>query len=365
MRRAAGFSPRGRPNLERRPRSARGVTILLTSVLLSSGVVHAQERHGEVVEEIRIRQGDLDVLFRDNSESPKVLSGVQSLFNVKDAPGFDAYDPDSPGASAGLNFEHIISGHESPYNKFTPRHGRYTLHRVAGDENAVVLVRRAEDGPWKIASTLTYTVAPPHSIDVSFRCTPTDASLFGERGHAIFFFANYMNDVADPALHFRAVERQGGDETWIAGDAPRGPADWNGGGTYRHVDAAGLDYDGDVSFRLNSWSYDWPRFTKPFYYGRAAHDMTLMMMFDRTHSTVDEVRFSLFKFKLDRFPRPAWDFQYVIHKVEPGREYGFNARLVWKKFVSPEDCLAEYTKWSEAIGRDGDKRDKRPSSKPD
>jgi hypothetical protein len=52
------------------------------------------------------------------------------------------------------------------------------------------------------------------------------------------------------------------------------------------------------------------------------------------------------KFKVgDQVKRPAWDFQYVIHRVETGRQYGYRGRLVWKKFVSPEDCLREYQTW--------------------
>ena len=61
--------------------------------------------------------------------------------------------------------------------------------------------------------------------------------MFGLRGSAIFFFADYMNDVSDVALHFRGVTESGGRETWIAADAPPGHRDFNGGGTYRHLDA--------------------------------------------------------------------------------------------------------------------------------
>src|SRR5439155_1451135 len=95
----------------------------------------------------------------------------------------------------------------------------------------------------------------------------------------------------------------------------------------------GLEYDTNHNFKLNLWSYDYPRFTEPFYYGRAAHGMTLILMFDKMYSPEDEIRFSLFKFKVPRRPRPAWDFQYVIHKVEEGRSCGFKGRLIWKKFV--------------------------------
>ena len=77
--------------------------------------------------------------------------------------------------------------------------------------------------------------------------------------------------------------------------------------------------------------------------------MTLILMFDRLHAARDQIRFSLYKFKLPKHPRPAWDFQYVINKVESGAEYGFRGRLVWKKFVSAEDCLNEYERWDAAL----------------
>lgn len=296
----------------------------------------------------RIERGDLIVRFRDNSQSPHELSGIDSLFNARHASGFDAFDPDARGASAGLNFEHIISGHESSNNAFTPRRGRYTLHALP-DRRSVKLVRRAEDCPWKVASSMLYVVTEPHYIDFTFRCTPLDASLFGSRRYAVFFFANYMNNVDDVSLHFRGHGSPDGKEVWIAADAPNEHPDWNGGGNYRALAADDLAYDEDVKFRLNTWSYNWPRIAKPFYYGRAAHGMTLILMFDRLYSNRDQIRFSLYKFKLPKHPRPAWDFQYVINRIESKTEYGFRGRLVWKKFVSPQDCLEEYERWAAAL----------------
>lgn len=306
----------------------------------------------------QIHHGSLSATFLDNSNSPAELSGIASLFHEQTA-DFDAYDPDTPGASAGLNFEHIISGHASRHNKFTPRLGRYTLH-PASDDKSVTLSRRAVDSPWRVSSSLTYQVKDPHYIDFDFRCSPQDASLFGDRNYALFFFANYMNDVDDVALHFRGHQSADSPETWIAANAPAGPHDWNGGGTYRALAADGLEYDDDVSFRLNSWSYDWPRIAQPFYYGRASRGMTLILMFDRLYSEQDQIRFSLFKFKVPKHPRPAWDFQYVINQVQTGVEYGFRGRLVWKKFVSQEDCQAEYERWATELRvKDARQRDQR------
>ena len=47
-----------------------------------------------------LERGDLKVVFRDNSQSPRVLSGVDALFN-RHAPEFDAFDPDSPALRPG------------------------------------------------------------------------------------------------------------------------------------------------------------------------------------------------------------------------------------------------------------------------
>ena len=294
---------------------------------------------------IQVKQGRLSATFRDNRLSPGQLSGIDALFHTQRAPAFDAFDPEQKNASAGLNFEHIISGHRNPHNKFAPRQGRYTLHTVVPGRS-VTLVRRAEDSPWKMDSRLTFTVVDPHYVDFDFECIPRDASLFGSRRYGIFFFANYMHDVENAALHFRGQTSATSDESWITATAPKSHPDWNRGGNYRSLPASDLAYDTDLGFRLNSWSYDWPRFTQPFYFGRAANNMTMILMFDRLHSEQDEIRFSLYKFKLPRHMRPAWDFQYVIHQIQTDQTYGFRGRLVWKPFVSPDDCQQEYHRWS-------------------
>jgi hypothetical protein len=313
------------------------------TALLFLVLIPACARHEETGT-VSVKRGDLSVMFRDNSD-PAQLSGIDTLMNVAEAPHYDAYDPEELGASAGLNFEHIISGHENPNNRHTPRHGKYTLHKEP-DGHSVTLARRPEDSPWRVASTFRYTVKAPHYIDFDFRCTPRDASLFGNHGYALFFFANYMNDVEDISLHFRGHKSADGPEEWISTNAPKAHPDWNGGGSYRALLAKDLAYDDNLRHRLNHWSYDWPRIARPFYYGRARHGMTLILMFDRLVSERDQIRFSLFKFKLRAHPRPAWDFQYVVNRVASNTEYGFCGRLVWKKFVSAEDCLQEYECWA-------------------
>src|SRR4051812_41535683 len=99
------------------------VLAVLAVLIGVANVGTCQTPGGVKVQTATIERGDLSVLLRDNSESPRVLSGIDSLFNTKDATSFDAFDPTGKGSSAGLNFEHIISGHNSPNNKFAPRSG--------------------------------------------------------------------------------------------------------------------------------------------------------------------------------------------------------------------------------------------------
>ena len=301
---------------------------------------------GEIQTEVSLESLAPQVIVRDNSDSPERLSGLQSLFHRVTTPQFDAYDPDTPGASAGLNFEHIISGHRNPNNKFTPRHGKYTLYEKTSE--STVLVRRAEDSPWRVSSEFHYQLSEPEAIDFDFECQFHEPGLLGERGYAAFFFANYMNDVIDPALHFRGIGSESGEEQWIRAEAPKGHIDYNGGGSYRGLNAEPLNYDTNHDFKLNLWSYDYPRFTLPFYYGKASNGMCLILMCDKGVEPDEEIRFSLFKFKLKKFSRPAWDFQFVVRKVRPMIRYGFSGRLIWKPFESPEDCLNEYQRWIES-----------------
>lgn len=159
------------------PRADAGLVVWFTVVLLAVKALTASDRGADAPSAIELREmqveaGELAVTFRDNTDSPKILSGVDRLIHRTAAPEFDAFDPHDPGSSAGLNFEHIM-----------------------------------------------------------------------------------------------------------------------------------------------------------------------------------------FKFKVgEQVRRPAWDFQYVIHRVETGRQYGYRGRRVWKKFVSLEDCLEEYTNWVRALPAGGKAR---------
>ena len=155
-----------------------------------------------------------------------------------------------------------------------------------------------------------------------------------------------MNPLTEIDMHFRGVTGPDEEEKWVSVQAPRTDFLHRHGGVYRSRDAKRLSFDDDHKSPWNVASYQFPRFTRPFYYARADHDMVLIMMFDRMATAVDEIRFAMYRFQVkEETRRPAWDFQYVIRKVEAGRRYGFSGRLVYKKFAGAADCESEYERW--------------------
>jgi len=332
-----------------RTRTGRGLGFALVAGLLelASWVQAAEQVPGTETHATTLRHGDLVVLLRDNSRSPRVLSGIGGLWNIRDAKGFNAF----ASLEGGVNFEHIHSGYQDMANRSAPRRGPYRLYSLP-DGRSASLVRRHEDDPWAMASTLTYSLRDAHAIDIDFSAVAHDRERFGKRGWAMFFFANYMNRVTAPGINFRGVRGPGAEESWIYAEASEAHADRGDGGTYRSMSGTDLTYEADHEIKDNLWSYAWPRFTRPFFYGRAHHNMVLIMMFDRAWSAEDEIRMSVFRAHRRRIRgledqlHPAWDFAYLIKNIAEGRSYGFKARLVWKKFVSPEDCLKEYESWA-------------------
>ena len=119
--------------------------LVLANTLPAIALGSARAASTEAVQTLALQRGNLSVLLRDNALSPGLLSGVDSLFNRRDAPDFDAFDPDDRGASAGLNFEHVICGESNAFNAFAPRRGRYELFR--SDSHSAMLVRKEEDDP--------------------------------------------------------------------------------------------------------------------------------------------------------------------------------------------------------------------------
>src|SRR5262249_23843179 len=179
-------------------------------------------------------------------------------------------------------------------------------------------------------SWTTFKLSAPHYLDLTFRCKPTQ-HVFTHK-YIGLFWASYINAPEDKSMYFR------GDKRWQQLCTPR----HNDQSTVVHRDNK---FDLKFTEGLGNALYknlSPLKFDEPFFYGLFKKHLFLVM-FDRsdgirfTHSpsgggTNNELETT----------NPAWDFQFIIPTYEVLKEYGFQARVVYRERCSREEVLKEY-----------------------
>jgi hypothetical protein len=180
-----------------------------------------------------------------------------------------------------------------------------------------------------------------------------NAALFGPTGYVALMFASYMPITSDAGLYFYGIPSAGAPETWLRGDTP------NPGGSFLHTAASPLpvdpapaqNYGFATTYKGNLASVAYPRYTQPFYCdAQTATNTVWQMMFDRSWTVEDEIRFTQFKWNVKNgVGPPAWDWQYVVHYVVAGQTYGFRARASARPRLASgtieAECAAEDAAW--------------------
>jgi len=286
---------------------------------------------------VTLSSGDLEAVVVDNEPWPPHhrggYNGIASLTHKTESRNLFV------SAYAGLNLEHILDGAETrggPDPLFEPRVCPIQLRRV--DARTVEMVQPATSHKG-LESAMRFTMVPSHSIDVVYECIPRRPVF--DNGYIIIFWAAYINAPQDKAIHF--LGRDEGETTgerWIKAVTPaHGKLS-----THRFVADPGPlppvpGHPLTLVFNFSKY-----RYTRPFYYGRYG-DMVYQVMFD----SPERVRFSQSP-SGGGATNPAWDWQFVIRNYKVGRLYRLRARVVYKRFVSRDDCLSEYERWRDALG---------------
>ena len=285
---------------------------------------------------VRLAAGHLQVVVTDNAAWPPHhrarYNGIASL--THDAEPRSLFVP----AYAGLNIEHVLDGAETrggPDPLFEPRQCPIELRRIGARSVEMVQPPTSHKG---LASAMRFTLVPPHAIDVLYECIPRRAAF--ENHYLIVFFASYIHAPPDKAIYFLGRDEGTAEgERWIRALSPaHGTAS-----THRYVGDPGPlppvpGHPLTLVFNFSRY-----RYVRPFYYGRY-HDMVYQIMFDDPR----RVRFS-------QSPtgggaaNPAWDWQFVVRNPQVGKLYRLRARVVYKKFVSRADCLADYEAWRKTL----------------
>jgi hypothetical protein len=243
---------------------------------------------------------------------------------------------------AGLNLEHIFDGETELQDVgggrkvfFEPRNAPMTFKKLSDSEAEL----HQEPTPtFKVESWTRFKLAPPHYLDFSFRCRPTQHVF--RHGYIGLFWASYINAPDDKSMYFR------GDKRWLQLCTPQ----HNNQSTVVHRDnkfdlkfTPGL---GDALFKnLSPFKFD-----EPFYYGLFKNHLFLLM-FDRS----DGIRFTHSPSgggynAEQQTTNPAWDFQFIIPAYDVLQEYGFRARVVYRERCPRAEVLKEFADWRKSLG---------------
>jgi hypothetical protein len=278
------------------------------------------------------RVGDLTAVIGDNEAHGQFRAGYNGVWSLTHRQ--EATTVFVPGVS-GLNLEHIFDGHRFDTDNssrifFEPRQAPMTFRRLG---EAEAELHQPPTPTFHLESWTRFRLVAPHSIDMSFRCRPTQHVF--QHGYIGLFWASYINAPDDRSLYFR----NGGQWQQLC------TQQHNDESTVRHRDdrrelrfSAG--YPQALYRNLSPLRYD-----EPFYYGHFRNQVYIMMF-----EPSPRVRFTHSPSgggtnRAEQTTNPAWDFQYIVPNYEVNREYRFRARLAYRPRCSRREILREVADW--------------------
>lgn len=313
-------------------------TLIIFSLTGSSQELVLKPDLNPVNRPIIIQHGGIKAKFVDNMafepNHRAGYNGISELYHVsQDSSVFVPF-------YAGFNLEHIFGGDSLP-ELMEPRNQPMELY-VAGDNE--VILYQPPTLLSNVESTTHFRLVPPHYIDIRFRMVIHSADFF-KHGYAGLFWASYIHNPVDRNIYFFGSKRKEHTKMWITAYSEKH------GVQSTHLqknEKHNLYFAPNFNVVLANHFSDL-RFDKPYYFGRF-HNMVLAYLFES-----DEViRFS-------QSPdgggpsNPAWDFQYIIPDFNPGQEYSFKVRMIYKPFDSEADIANEYRIWKKILKEENDK----------
>lgn len=272
---------------------------------------------------VTLMRGDVTAIVVDNEaiDIPQLpghragYSGVASLTHKRRSENL--FVP----SIAGLNFEHIHDGTLAGLpEKFEPRRFPMKIRRI---NDHTVELYQPPTGNWKLESCGRYELLEDGTIEYTFECIPRKGDY--RNGYIGLFWASYIHQPEDKAIHFRGARRDGDEKPeWLRAVTPSHGVD----STHPpagYTESIHVDDDFPLSLVNHPSKYV---YAEPWYYG-VSHEMAFALMFRRQ----DDIW-------LAQSPsgggngNPAWDFQWFIPNYKVGRAYGFVMRA---KYVPFED----------------------------
>ncbi len=283
-------------------------------------------------EPVELSKGDLSAIFIDNyAFGENHRAGYNGIAELKHSElDSNLFVPNY----AGFNLEHIFSS-DSLVQLFEPRRNPMSLKKISDTE---VVLHQPTTPISHVESWTTFKMVTPHYVDVTFRCIIQSEDFF-QNNLAGLFWASYINAPPDKKIYFWGRKKEEKLYQWIGAWSP------GHGIESTHIgEKDKLDLCTAPGFNVvlaNHFS-DF-LFKDAFYYGRY-NDLVFAYLFSTEGDQT--IRFSQSP-NGGGGPNPAWDFQFIIPDYEVGKKYSFNCRLIYKKFISPDDIKEEFERWQE------------------
>lgn len=259
---------------------------------------------------------------------------------------FSLQAPQSPSNAfvplyAGWNLEHYFDARPRRGERaefFEPRAAPMEFRQI--DASAAELFQ-PETPYWHVESRTRFTVKEPCYVDVDFRCTPHQKM---EGDFLGCFWASYMNAPINKSLYFLDEGSTFDKPRWVQFCTLKHDRDST---VLPESGDAGIRYEEDGTTLYNSVS---PlAYSVPFFYGQW-QDRVLIYMFEPgPHIRFTQSPSGGGATESGDDTNPAWDFQFIVPKAEPGQEYGFRARLAFKPWKDRADVLEEVRRFQEEL----------------
>jgi hypothetical protein len=184
---------------------------------------------------------------------------------------------------------------------------------------------------WRLESCTRFELEKDGTVHMIFECIPR-ARVFKYR-YIGLFWASYIHQPESPAIHFLGHEVGGGPERWIEAVSPKHGVEATHIPEHDHRDFAQAA-DFQSRYQIFAWSKH--LHSKPFYYA-LSHGMAYVLMF----RPADMIRFT--QSPSGGGPgNPALDFQWFIPDYRVDQAYGFEMRMAYVPFQSPEQIRKLY-----------------------
>ncbi|MFQ5808042.1 MAG: hypothetical protein ACE5JM_00360 [Armatimonadota bacterium] len=239
---------------------------------------------------------------------------------------------------------HGLAHSAEPENLFVPRYAGIITSRnrasVMRISDAEALLAHFRDGePWQY---IRYRVSAPYYLDL-------EISTASAGGAMHINSASYMNGPTDRHIYFLDPDgrwqkhfdpEHGNAASVYPAGTPLPVLQRVPNARYKH---------GTNSFAdsVSQWRYD-PKYA--FYYGRF-RDMVYMQMFPPRCGVIFYMSPTGGGRQADGRPNPAWDWRGPLVPSALAEGWAtLRMRVVYKKYVSDDDCLDEYIKWTRSEG---------------